>query len=249
MIVAAQAASSVDDAVLDQLTTWDAVMRGDAAEPLIFMAWLRESVRAIYSDDLGPAFARFFDTRATAMIRLLEGRTTGRDWCDDRSTPEREKCGDILARALGVALADLEKRYGKDRSKWRWDVAHYAQGEHRPFGERARTGAVLQHRGAEPGGPTRSTAASPSSARNRRSPTGTARACAPSTTSPIWSAPCSCRARGSRATRCRRFYRSFAKRWADGDYIEIPTAARRSTRSPSARGSWRRRKKRSADFG
>ena len=64
MIAAAQAGGSVDNAVLDQLTTWDATMRADRPEPLIFTAWVREAVRAIYRDDLGPAFDRYFDSRA-----------------------------------------------------------------------------------------------------------------------------------------------------------------------------------------
>ncbi len=48
MIAAAQAGGEVDNAVLDQLTAWDANMRADAPEPLIFTAWVREAVRAIY---------------------------------------------------------------------------------------------------------------------------------------------------------------------------------------------------------
>src|SRR5262249_24551851 len=97
MVVAAQAGSRGGDAGLEQLAAGAGVRGADGAEPLIFTAWQREAVRAIYADDLGPAFGFYFDTRATALIRLLEGRTTGRDWCDDRTTPEREKCSDILA--------------------------------------------------------------------------------------------------------------------------------------------------------
>jgi penicillin amidase len=134
MIAAAQAGGSVDNAVLDQLTTWDATMRADRPEPLIFAAWMREAVRAIYRDDLGGAFERYFDARASALVRLLEGRAGARDWCDDRTTPGRESCGAVLAAALNRALGDLEARYGPDRSAWRWDRAHYAFGEHRPFG-------------------------------------------------------------------------------------------------------------------
>ena len=48
----------------------------DLAEPLIFMAWERETVQAIYRDDLRGAFERFFSTRALALTRLLEGRAT-----------------------------------------------------------------------------------------------------------------------------------------------------------------------------
>ena len=99
MIAAAQVGSGANAAVLDQLTAWDGVMRADAPEPLIFTAWLREAVRAIYRDDLGAAFERYFDERATAVTRLLEGSAKSRDWCDDRTTPVRESCGEVLAAA------------------------------------------------------------------------------------------------------------------------------------------------------
>jgi penicillin amidase len=135
MIAAAQAGGSVDHRVLDQLTVWDATMRPDRPEPLIFTAWLRETVRAIYRDDLGDAFGRYFDYRALALIRLLEGRATARDWCDDRSTPENESCGAVLAGALNMALQGLQSQYGADRSKWRWG------GRTTPSASIARSGA------------------------------------------------------------------------------------------------------------
>ena len=150
MIAAARRAGGADPAVLDRLDRWDATMRADAPEPLIFMAWERETVRAIYRDDLGGAFERYFDTRALALTRLLEGRATSRDWCDDRTTPARETCDEVIAGALATALTDLEKRYGSDRSRWRWGTAHFAYGEHRPFGLVRRHRLLLQRRGAEP---------------------------------------------------------------------------------------------------
>ena len=46
MIAAAQAGGSVDDSGARPAHHLGRVMRGDAPEPLIFMAWLRETVRA-----------------------------------------------------------------------------------------------------------------------------------------------------------------------------------------------------------
>src|SRR5690606_30967262 len=134
MIAAAQGGGPVDHVVLDKLTTWDASMRADRAEPLIFTAWMRETVKAVYQDDLGAAFDRYMDYRATALIRLLEGRAKARDWCEDRTTPAHERCGAVLAGALKRALGELEARYGTDRSRWRWGAAHRAIAQHRPFG-------------------------------------------------------------------------------------------------------------------
>ena len=54
MIAAARRAGSADAGVLDQLDRLGCDhARATPAEPLIFMAWLRETVRAIYRDDLG----------------------------------------------------------------------------------------------------------------------------------------------------------------------------------------------------
>jgi len=134
LMVAAARRAGGDAAALDQLERWDATMRGDIPEPLIFMAWEREVVRSIYQDDLGTAFDRFFDPRALAMTKLLEGRATSRDWCDNRSTPAHEGCDLLIGRALNSALADLDRRFGSNRTRWRWADAHFAKGEHRPFG-------------------------------------------------------------------------------------------------------------------
>ena len=46
MIAAARRAGGADPGVLDRLERWDATMRADMVEPLIFMAWERETVRA-----------------------------------------------------------------------------------------------------------------------------------------------------------------------------------------------------------
>src|SRR5690606_6678905 len=135
MIAAARPAATApeDKEVLDLLSRWDASMRADTAEPLIFVAWLRESVRGIYADDLGPAFGSFFHPQAKATIRLLKRDATGRDWCDDGRPPERESWSDVLASAQRRALEDLENTFHTDPAKWSWGEAHTARGEHRAF--------------------------------------------------------------------------------------------------------------------
>jgi penicillin amidase len=236
MIAAAQAGRSVDDAVLDQLTSWDAVMRPDRPEPLIFTAWMRETVRAIYADDLGQMFPRYFDSRAAALIRLLEGRAKSRDWCDDRTTPDRESCGAVLAIALNRALRDLEKRYGADRSKWRWGTAHYAYSEHRPFSDVVYLSSLFNVTVPSPGGDYTLNRgkveydAEPPFA-NRHASTLRAiydfadleRSLFIHTT-------------GQSGNPFSPFYRSFAERWAKVEYIEIP--AKREAIAKSTLGTW-----------
>jgi penicillin amidase len=236
MIAAAQAGGFSDDALLDRLTTWDGGMRMDAREPLIFTAWLRETIKAIYGDDLGPAFGRYFDEHADALIRLLEGKATGRNWCDDRSTPVHESCGAVLARALNTALADLEKRYGPDRAAWTWGAAHVAFGEHQPFGSVASLRRYFNIEVPSPGGNYTLNRgkvdfdANPPFA-NRHASSYRAIYDLGDLDKSIY-----IQTTGQSGNPMSPYYRSFARRWAAGAYITIAT--RREEIGNEALGTW-----------
>jgi penicillin amidase len=54
-------------------------------------------------------------------------------WCDDRGTPAVESCAQQAGVAQGLALDDLQARYGSDVAQWRWGAAHQARSEYCPF--------------------------------------------------------------------------------------------------------------------
>lgn len=113
-----------------RLAAWDYVMRADAAEPLIFAAWYRELSRAIYADELGDLFHAYWGVRPQFMEHVLRRRPA---WCDDVGTPAVETCAMQAAKALELALADLERRFGRDPDAWRWGEAHPARMLHPIF--------------------------------------------------------------------------------------------------------------------
>jgi penicillin amidase len=236
MVAAAQAGGSVEPAVLDQLTVWDGTMRADRPEPLIFTAWLREATKAIYRDDLGDAFNRYFDYRALALIRLLEGRATARDWCDDRTTPERESCGAVLAGALNQALHGLQARYGADRSKWRWGVAHAAFSEHRTLGQVATLARFVNVEVPSPGG--NYTLNRGKAEFGEEPPFANKHAASLRAIYDLADLDRSLyiHTTGQSGNPLSPFYRSFAERWAKGEYIEIPT--RREAVAKTKLGTW-----------
>jgi len=117
------------------LAKWDGAMAAGRTEPLIAWAWWRELTRAIYADELGEAFRQNWLARAVFMNGVLSGDPQKARWCDDVRTPAADTCEEVLAVSLEAALADLAKRYGADWSGWRWDEAHAARHEHRPFGK------------------------------------------------------------------------------------------------------------------
>lgn len=236
MIALAQAGEGVDQKLLDQLTAWDGQETADAAEPLVFNAWMRETVSGIYADDLGAAFDRYYSGRPEPLIRLLEGKSTSRDWCDDRTTAERETCTQVVAAALKRAIAGLEAQYGADRSQWRWGKAHVAINEHRPFGLMPSLAPYFNVEVETPGG---------EETLNRgKMEWGEARTFANRHAASmrviydfadlersLFMSPT-----GQSGNPLSRHYRDFAERWARVDFIEIPTHP--ETVARIAAGTW-----------
>ena len=142
----------VDAGVVSGLKAWDDRMVENSAEPLIFMAWIRQTMIDVYADDLGTAFGPWFKIRVQALQRAL-GDHPARNWCDDRKTAAVEDCGTILVRSLSEALRDLARRYGTDRSQWRWGRIHVAEGRHRPFSEVPVLRRLFDVTVPSPGGP------------------------------------------------------------------------------------------------
>ncbi len=120
--------------VVAQMAKWDGVMHGNRAEPLIAVAWVRQFEKQLISDDLGADFEDYDRRRPGFVLNVLRDDAVGARWCNLVTTSKAtESCAQIADIALRDALADLSKRYGADRSKWRWDRAHQVVHEHKPF--------------------------------------------------------------------------------------------------------------------
>lgn len=112
---------------------WRGRMSADSGDALAFAGWYRELTRLVYQDDIGEMFTDGWDMRAQFMLSVMKNENGMGKWCDDVRTPEAETCAGMASRALDLAAKDLEERYGAPE-KWRWGTAHYAAGSHRPFG-------------------------------------------------------------------------------------------------------------------
>ncbi|HEY4136307.1 MAG TPA: penicillin acylase family protein [Alphaproteobacteria bacterium] len=107
--------------VVADLQSWNGDVTVDAAQPLIFTAWLRELTRLVTADDLGPLFARSWRLQPAFLANVL---TQDKAWCDDVTTPETESCDLLIQRAFVAAMAKLSAQLGDDPAKWRWGDLH-----------------------------------------------------------------------------------------------------------------------------
>lgn len=151
LLLKTQGASDEARQTLRQLSNWHGEMAAERAEPLIVSAWLRELSRLIYADELGELFDGSWEHRAPFMFNVLADRNGQGRWCDNVNTPAQETCAELLPRALELALADLKRRYGEDRGKWRWGEVHFARSEHRPFGKHAQLARLFDITVPSPG--------------------------------------------------------------------------------------------------
>jgi penicillin amidase len=139
------------------LTAWDGNMAADRAEPLIASAWLRELSRQIFADELGDALMKdYWEHRNfhQAMVNVLRNKAGQAKWCANRTKPEpvpETPCAKQLTVSLDIVLDDLEKRYGKNMSKWQWGIAHTARSEHRPFSRLPALASIFDVRVPTPG--------------------------------------------------------------------------------------------------
>jgi len=121
---------------LARLATFDGTMAADQAAPLIFWAWARHLTEGVFADDVGGPAAWRGALGGRSYRDALEGVLERNDarWCDDQSTPNVvETCAQQIDSALTKALDELQAAQGDDVAAWRWDRAHIARSEHRPF--------------------------------------------------------------------------------------------------------------------
>jgi acyl-homoserine-lactone acylase len=115
---------------LSRLLAFDGQLTSDSADAALYGAFLHESARQTFLDELGPddspawqALVSVADSSYSAQADHMLGRDDSPFW-DNIHTAEHEDKAVILARSLAGAVALLEKRLGRDRGGWQWGALH-----------------------------------------------------------------------------------------------------------------------------
>lgn len=115
---------------LSRLLEFDGEMRPTSADAALYSAFLHESARLTFLDELGPedspawkAFVQAASNSYSAQADHLLGRDDSPFW-DDVTTPQKEDKPVILARSLAAALDHLNTRFGPDSRNWQWGKLH-----------------------------------------------------------------------------------------------------------------------------
>lgn len=115
---------------LQRLLAFDGRLAASSADAALYAAFLHESARQIFLDELGPedspAWQALVETAGTsysAQADHLLGRPDSPFW-DDQRTEQQEDKPAILARSLAASIELLESRLGPDRRSWQWGRLH-----------------------------------------------------------------------------------------------------------------------------
>ncbi|WP_417661315.1 penicillin acylase family protein [Pseudomonas sp.] len=124
----ADAANARD--TLKRLMSFDGKLAANSADAALYSAFLHESARQIFLDELGPdtsaswkALVETAGISYSAQADHLLGRDDSPFW-DDISTPQKETKAMILARSLSAAASFTQSKLGSDPAGWQWGKLH-----------------------------------------------------------------------------------------------------------------------------
>ncbi len=119
--------------VLHSLRAWDRRMSAEAAQPLVFAAWLRHLMAVLSQDELGDAYEWVGDYNPAFLVKVLRDHDgSAARWCQDGQTTP---CLQEIRQAFQSALAELRRHYGHDPKTWLWGRAHVTVFKHEPLGQ------------------------------------------------------------------------------------------------------------------
>ena len=115
---------------LSRLMAFDGKLAANSADAALYGAFLHESARQIFLDELGPdtspawkALVETANSSYSAQADHLLARDDSPFW-DDRGTPQKEDKPAILARGLAAAVTFAESKLGADHTSWQWGKLH-----------------------------------------------------------------------------------------------------------------------------
>ena len=118
------------DEALARLLKFDGVLDASSGDAALYAAFLHESARMIFLDELGPddspawqALVQSANASYSAQADHLLGRDDSPYW-NDVNTPQQEDKPTILARSLAAAVDHLTAKLGNDRNAWQWGKLH-----------------------------------------------------------------------------------------------------------------------------
>jgi penicillin amidase len=104
------------------LNGWDYQARADSSAAAVFNSFWRHLLQNTFNDELPERYWPDGGSRWNEVMRHLDESST---WWDDKTTSDKvETRQDILRKSFEQGVAELEKMFGRDLSRWNWGEMH-----------------------------------------------------------------------------------------------------------------------------
>ncbi|HOY49630.1 MAG TPA: penicillin acylase family protein [Flavobacteriales bacterium] len=120
----------------NRLASWEGGHGLEASGVLIYYRWIYNILRLAMRDKIGPGlFNAYMNSHLmkTSYPELLKKPESV--WWDIWTTKAVEKRHHVIQQAWHKTIDELIETYGKDRSKWKWSIAHTIEHVH-PIGRK-----------------------------------------------------------------------------------------------------------------
>ncbi|HZJ21934.1 MAG TPA: penicillin acylase family protein [Anaerolineales bacterium] len=126
-------ATSNEAAALDLLKNWDYQAKADSDAAAIFEAFWRQLLQNTCNDDMPEDY---WPEGGSRYGEFMGNLSLDSGWWDDKTTLDvTETREEILKKSFVNAIAELEKTFGNDISKWNWGELHTSTFRNETLGE------------------------------------------------------------------------------------------------------------------
>lgn len=162
LLTAIKPANEDERKALALLKDWSGDMDASSAQAALFNVWMRHLSSRLFGGVLGDDWVRHDEmqyVRAvldTATVDQIERALSDPKaaWCNQQAPESSDRsCRSVLRASLGQALAELQRRIGKDEADWRWGDIHHALYAHQPFSNVRGLSGLFERRVGSGGGP------------------------------------------------------------------------------------------------
>lgn len=162
VLTAIKPANDEERRALELLKGWSGDMSASSAQAALFNVWMRHLSARLFGDSIGDDWIRHDELQYVrgvlnmATVDQIERALTDPQalWCNPQAQETSDRsCRGVLRASLGQALAELQRRIGKDEADWRWGDIHHVRYAHQPFSNIRGLSGLFERRVDSGGGP------------------------------------------------------------------------------------------------
>ncbi|QQL48632.1 penicillin acylase family protein [Mucilaginibacter ginkgonis] len=103
------------------VSKWNKRYNADEVGATVFNFWWKYFYQFTWNDEFAKKGTNYATPSRTKTLELVL-KDPNSKWFDDKNTPAKENCADMVRKALAEAVSQLHKKFGPMGDKWQWGL-------------------------------------------------------------------------------------------------------------------------------